>query len=306
MAASECSAKEIFLSDVHVNTPFLRTSITDVAITRFRIMRPAISSDPNLMQEIRPTFADEDGDLSPLRKDVKHEDCDYITIEHHLSTAMEDIGLQVWRGTLLLCDYIVHHEDRFDGCTMLELGAGLGLCSIIVGRVAKRVFCTDIGDIVLQKCKDNIAKNSHLFKYGNDAVVVREFDWLKNGILAGESDFCWTKEDQDALKDTSVLLAADVIYDDLLTDAFVESILTLFNKAKAEIVLYLTIEKRLNFTLRDLAVTSPAYDYFLCRIEKLETVEQKLKARQLRTDFPKYLQYERVKELVISLLLWRI
>ncbi|XP_068672119.1 methyltransferase-like protein 22 isoform X2 [Montipora foliosa] len=279
MAASECSAKEIFLSDVHVNTPFLRTSITDEAITRFRIMRPAISSDPNLMQEIRQTFADEDGDLSPLRKDVKHEDCDYITIEHHLSTTMKDIGLQVWRGTLLLCDYIVHHEDRFDGCTMLELGAGLGLCSIIVGRVAKRVFCT-----------------------GNGAVVVREFDWLKKGILAGESDFCWTKEDQDALKDTSVVLAADVIYDDLLTDAFVESILTLFNKAKAEIVLYLTIEKRLNFTLRDLAVTSPAYDYFLCRIEKLETVEQKLKARQLRTDFPKYLQYERVKELE----LWEI
>lgn len=185
---------------------------------------------------------------------------------------------------------------------MLELGAGLGLCSIIVGRVAKRVFCTDIGDIVLQKCKDNIAKNSHLFKYGNGAVVVREFDWLKNGILAGDSDFCWTKEDQDALKDTSVLLAADVIYDDLLTDAFVETILTLFNKAKAEIVLYLTIERRLNFTLRDLAVTSPSYDYFLRRIEKLETVEQKLKARQLRTDFPKYLQYERVKELE----LWEI
>ena len=43
-------------------------------------MRPAISSDPNLMQEIRQTFADEDGDLSPVRKDVKHEDCDYITI----------------------------------------------------------------------------------------------------------------------------------------------------------------------------------------------------------------------------------
>ena len=33
-------------------------------------------------------------------------------------------------------------KSRFDGCTMLELGAGLGLCSIIVGRVAKRVFCT--------------------------------------------------------------------------------------------------------------------------------------------------------------------
>jgi len=31
---------------------------------------------------------------------------------------------------------------RFDGCIALELGAGLGLCSIVLGRVAKKVFCT--------------------------------------------------------------------------------------------------------------------------------------------------------------------
>ena len=33
---------------------------------------------------------------------------------------------------------------RFDRYTALELGAGLGLCSIVLGRVAKRVFCTGI------------------------------------------------------------------------------------------------------------------------------------------------------------------
>lgn len=33
-------------------------------------------------------------------------------------------------------------QFRFEGCTFLELGAGLGLCSIVVGRVAKKVFCT--------------------------------------------------------------------------------------------------------------------------------------------------------------------
>jgi len=48
-------------------------------------------------------------------------------------------------------------------------------------------------------------------------------------------------------------------------------------------------------------VTAPAYDHFLRRIGELETVGLKLKARQLSKDFPKYLQYERVKELVTSL-----
>ena len=33
---------------------------------------------------------------------------------------------------------------RFEGCIALELGAGLGLCSIVLGRVAEKVFCTGI------------------------------------------------------------------------------------------------------------------------------------------------------------------
>ena len=45
-------------------------------------------------------------------------------------------------------------------------------------------------------------------------------------------------------------------------------------------------------------MTSPAYNHFVDRIEELETMEQRLKARKLHTDFPNYLQYERVKELV--------
>ena len=45
-------------------------------------------------------------------------------------------------------------------------------------------------------------------------------------------------------------------------------------------------------------MTSPAYNHFVDRIEELETMEQRLKARKLHTDFPYYLQYERVKELV--------
>jgi protein-L-isoaspartate O-methyltransferase len=32
--------------------------------------------------------------------------------------------------------------NRFDGCIALELGGGVGLCSIVMARVAKRVFCT--------------------------------------------------------------------------------------------------------------------------------------------------------------------
>ena len=37
---------------------------------------------------------------------------------------------------------IIYHFNRFDGCIALELGGGVGLCSIVMARVAKKVFCT--------------------------------------------------------------------------------------------------------------------------------------------------------------------
>jgi len=60
----------------------------------------------------------------------------------------------------------------------------------------------------------------------------------------------------------------------------------------------------LNFTLEDLAVTSPAYNYFLDRLEALERKDKTIIARKLDTEFPQYLQYERVKELVNSTMLY--
>lgn len=50
--------------------------------------------------------------------------------------------LQVWRGALLLAEYILFRRDLFQGRTVLELGAGTGLTSIIAATVARTVYCT--------------------------------------------------------------------------------------------------------------------------------------------------------------------
>ena len=50
--------------------------------------------------------------------------------------------LQVWRGALLLSDYILHQRELFSDCVAMELGAGVGLVSITLATVAKQVFCT--------------------------------------------------------------------------------------------------------------------------------------------------------------------
>lgn len=48
----------------------------------------------------------------------------------------------MWRGALLLADYILFQRDLFQGRTVLELGAGTGLASIIAATVARTVYCT--------------------------------------------------------------------------------------------------------------------------------------------------------------------
>lgn len=93
-----------------------------------------------------------------------------IFTEHTMATPLEDVGKQVcillcivllfvdcaseflwfncysspkvWRAAFLLADYILFKRDMFRSCTVLELGGGTGIASIIMGMIASRVYCT--------------------------------------------------------------------------------------------------------------------------------------------------------------------
>lgn len=65
--------------------------------------------------------------------------------EHALSTPLSDVGQQVWRGALLMADYVVHNREQFKGSTVLEVGAGVGVVSILASLFgAECVFCTGL------------------------------------------------------------------------------------------------------------------------------------------------------------------
>lgn len=59
-----------------------------------------------------------------------------------MSTELDLVGLQVWRGALLLADYVLSHPDLFRDQTIVELGAGVGVTSIVASYLAKEVICT--------------------------------------------------------------------------------------------------------------------------------------------------------------------
>lgn len=120
---------------------------------------------------------DEDGDLVVARKKLYNQ---VVLIEHTLATPLSLVGLQVWTGALLLSDYLLHIGGSLKNLVALELGSGTGLCSIVLGMFAKTVFCTDVGDKVLELCQQNVDRNLHLLLQNEkckNAILVKELDW---------------------------------------------------------------------------------------------------------------------------------
>ncbi|MCL7022004.1 hypothetical protein MKW94_030467, partial [Papaver nudicaule] len=73
--------------------------------------------------------------------------------------------------------------------------------------------------------------------------------------------FSWTPSEVEEAEKASLLLAADVIYNDDLTDALFGTLQKLMSRGSTK-VLYLALEKRYNFSLSDLDVVANGYSCF--------------------------------------------
>lgn len=74
-------------------------------------------------------------------------------IRHLLATPLSRVGLQVWRGSLLLADYVLSEAAAaLQGCTALELGCGPGLAGLVLARLARSVYLTGASPCVSCAC----------------------------------------------------------------------------------------------------------------------------------------------------------
>ncbi|NXD03264.1 MET22 protein, partial [Certhia familiaris] len=147
------------------------------------VRRPQSASDlqaEDLLRDIVCPVILMKGKEDAFEDEVQECTCSDVKIEHTMATPLEDVGKQVWRAAFLLADYILFKRDTFRCCSVLELGGGTGITSIIMGTVAKRVYCTDVGEDLLAMCEQNVALNKHLMKSGGGEIQVKELDWLKD------------------------------------------------------------------------------------------------------------------------------
>lgn len=230
---------------------------------------------PIILKQSNPALEQEENTDDEVDKCFK----DIIRIEHTMATPLEDVGKQVWRGAFLLADFILSKPFMFKGATVLELGAGTGLASIIMATIAKTVYCTDVGEDLLSMCRRNVTLNTHLMEPSGGEVRVRKLDWLQH-------DLC------------------TVCYDDDLTDGLFRTLYRLCSNFPHNCTIFISIEKRMNFTLRHLDVSCKAYDHFSHCLAQLRDVvdgQCSFKVEQLPSNFPQFLPYERIEQL-----LWKV
>ncbi len=84
----------------------------------------------------------------------------------------------IWPGALVIADYLVDHSELCSGKSILELGAGVALPSIVASKLgAKTVVCSDFPDAILQNNVQALASVNNCksffvepYRWGDDPV----------------------------------------------------------------------------------------------------------------------------------------
>lgn len=122
----------------------------------------------------------------------------------------------------------------------------------------------------------------------------------------------FSKEDLVELSQASVILAADVIYDDILTIKFMNAVYKLLTYGeRMERCCVVANEKRINFSTLTLSSSDTAYDYFMTCLNDLDgfidsDVGYRFKVDEIKVDHDDLVKYVKSYNRNKFLYIWKI
>lgn len=113
------------------------------------------------------------------------------------------VGACLWDGALVVGAYLsVQPRHKYIGCRVIELGAGVGLLSVLLAKLGSQVYATDMAK-VLDLLKENAASN-HV---NNGQMECMELEWGSEFCMKQASDLCFHGY-------PDLVIASDVTYID--------------------------------------------------------------------------------------------
>ncbi|KAH8070967.1 hypothetical protein JL720_11581 [Aureococcus anophagefferens] len=150
----------------------------------------------------------------------------------------DGVGLRLWPAALLFAEWALADPRRFAGRSVLELGAGVGLCGLALAATgAARVVLTDGDGRVVTNLRHNADLNGFA---GGGRVAVAEFAWDEAAAFYASSGAF------------DAVVAADCVYDAAVAPALAGALAGALDANPAAAV-YLANAVRNDATWRDAA-----------------------------------------------------
>ncbi|KAL3926515.1 MAG: hypothetical protein SGARI_005583 [Bacillariaceae sp.] len=156
-------------------------------------------------------------------------------------------GLTIWKAAETLGHYMAKNSKLFRNQTVLELGAGLGLCGILAHRLGTSKTCITDGDSdALPLLKENLERNN---RQSNE----NDNDNLPS--TASVHQLIWGKETTQAFakrhhQTFPVILASDIIYARCIVEPLWDTVSTLLEKTKsAKFIMAYFSKRKVNVTI---------------------------------------------------------
>ncbi|XP_072997290.1 uncharacterized protein [Typha latifolia] len=125
------------------------------------------------------------------------------------STDYDLTGQLVWPGAVLLNNYLSQHAEILEGCSVIELGSGVGITGILCSRFCQEVLLTDHNEEVLEIMKKNIELHSssvltaEKLEWGNCDHIIQILEKHPKGFdLILGADICFQQSSISHLFDT--------------------------------------------------------------------------------------------------------
>lgn len=87
-------------------------------------------------------------------------------------------GQLVWPGAILLNDYLSKNVEILRGCSIIELGSGVGVTGVLCSRFCREIVLTDHNEEVLKILRKNIELHESSNKSKSSAGIIAEkLEW---------------------------------------------------------------------------------------------------------------------------------